>query len=53
MVGYAAPPLPNKLTNVHEYDLFQSITVLGSSSLIPPATKSPTCLFLASAGNVQ
>ena len=52
MVGYAAPPLSNKLTNVHKYDLFQSITVLGSSSLIPPAAKSPTCLFLASAGNV-
>ena len=53
MVGYAAPPLSNKLTNVHEYDLFQSITVLGSSSRIPPATKSPTCLFLAGTGNVQ
>ena len=53
MAGYAAPPLSDKLTNIHEYDLSQSITVLGSSSRIPPATKSPTCLFLAGAGNVQ
>ena len=53
MVGYAALLLSNKLTDVHEYDLFQSITVLGSSSRVPPATKSPTCLFLAGAGNVQ
>ena len=53
MVGYAAPPLTNKLTNIHEYDLFQSITVLGSSSRVPPATESLTCLFLADTGNVQ
>ena len=24
MVRYAAPPLSNKLTNVHEYDLFSN-----------------------------
>ena len=53
MVGYAAPLLSSKLTNVHEYGFFQSPTVLGNSSRIPPATKSPTCLFLASAGDVQ
>ena len=53
MVGYAAPPLSSKLTNVHEYGFLQSPTVLGNSSRIPPATESPTCLFLAGAGNVQ
>ena len=53
MVGYAAPPLSSKLTNVQEYGFFQSPTVLGNSSQIPPATKSPTCLFLAGAGDVQ
>ena len=51
MVGYTAPPLSSKLTNVHEYGFFQSPTVLGNSSRILPATKSPTCLFLASAGD--
>ena len=53
MVGYAAPLLSSKLTNVHEYGFFQSTMAQGSSSQIPPATKSPTCLFLAGAGNVQ
>ena len=53
MVGYAAPLLSGKLANVHEYGFFQSSTVLGNSSRIPPATKSPTCWFLAGAGNVQ
>ena len=53
MVGYAAPPLSSKLTNVHEYGFFQSPTVLGNSSRIPSATKSPTCLFLAGAGDIQ
>ena len=53
MVGYAAPLLSSKLTNVHEYGFFQSLTVLGNSSRISPATKSPSCLFLAGAGNVQ
>ena len=52
MIGYAAPRLSSKLTNVHEYGFFQSTTVLGNSSRIPPATKCPTCLFLAGAGNV-
>ena len=51
MVGYAAPLLSSKLTNVHEYGFCQSPTVLGNSSRIPPA--SPTYLFLAGAGNVQ
>ena len=53
MVGYAAPLLSSKLTNVHEYGFFQSRTVLENSSRILPATKSPTCLFLAGAGDVQ
>ena len=53
MIGYAAPLLSSKLTNVHEYGFFQPTTVLGNSSQIPPATKSPTCLFLAGVGNVQ
>ena len=53
MVGYAAPLLSSKLTKVHEYGFFQPPTVLGNSSRIPPATKNPTCLFLAGAGNVQ
>ena len=53
MVGYAAPLLSSKLTNVHEYGFFQSTMAQGNSSRIPPATKSPTCLFLAGAGNVQ
>ena len=53
MVGYAAPLLSSKLTNVHGYGFFQSATVLRNSSLIPPAAKSPTCSFLAGAGNVQ
>ena len=53
MVGYAAPLLSSNLTNIHEYGFFQSPTVLGNSSRILPATKSPTCLLLAGAGNVQ
>ena len=53
MVGYAAPLLSSKLTNVHKCGFFQSPTVLGNNSRIPPATKSPTCLLLAGAGNVQ
>ena len=53
MVGYAAPLLSSNLANVHEYDFFQSPTVLGNSSRILPATKGPTCLLLAGAGNVQ
>ena len=53
MVGYSAPLLSSKLTNVHEYGFFQSPTVLENSSQIPPATESPTCLFLAGAGDVQ
>ena len=53
MVRYAAPLLSSKRTNVHENGFFQSVTVLGNSSRTPPATKSPTCLFLAGAGIVQ
>ena len=53
MVGYAAPPLPNSPTNVYECSLPNPTTVLGNSSQVPPATRSPTCLFLAGAGNVQ
>ena len=53
MMEYAAPLLSSKLTNVHEYGFFQPTTVLGNSSRTPPATKSPTCLFLAGVGDVQ
>ena len=53
MVGYAAPLLSSKWTSTHEYGFFQSPTVLENSPRIPPATKSPTCLFLAGAGDVQ
>ena len=53
MVEYAALLLSSKLTSVHEYGFLQATTVLGNSSRIPSATKSPTCLFLAGAGNVQ
>ena len=53
MISYAAPLLSSKLTNVHEYGFFRSPTVPENSSRISPATKSPTCLFLAGAGNVQ
>ena len=53
MVEYAAPLLSSKRTSAHEYGFFQSPTVLGDSSRIPSATKSPTCLLLAGAGNVQ
>ena len=52
MVRYAAPLLSNKPTNVHDYGLFQPTTAQGNSSQILSATKSPTCLFLAGAGNV-
>ena len=52
MVRYAAPLLSSKLTNVHEYGFFQSTTAQGNSSRIPPATKSPTCLFQVGASNV-
>ena len=53
MVEYAALLLSSKLICVHEYGFFQLPTVLGNSSRISSATKSPTCLFLAGAGNVQ
>ena len=46
MVGYAAPLLSSKLTNVHEYGFFQSPTVLGNSSRIPSVTKSSPYEFL-------
>ena len=46
MVGYAAPLLSSKLTNVHEYGFFQSPTVLGNSSRIPSVTKSAPYVFL-------
>ena len=46
MVRYAAPLLPNKLSNVYEYGLFQPTTVPGHSSRILSATKSSTYLFL-------
>ena len=52
MVRYAAALLSSKLANVHEYGFFQSTTVQGNSSRILLATKSPTCLFLAGAGNI-
>ena len=53
MVKYAAPLLSSKRISAHEYGFFQSPTVLGNSSRTPPATKSPTCLFLAGAGDIQ
>ena len=46
MVRYAAPPLPNKPTNVYEYGLSHPTTVPGNSSQILSATKSSTYLFL-------
>ena len=46
MVRYAAPLLPNKLSNVYEYGLFQPTTVPGHSSRILSATKSSTYLLL-------
>ena len=49
MVGYAAPLLSSKLTNVHEYGFFQSPTVLGNSSQISSANKSSPYLFLVEA----
>ena len=52
MVRYAAPLLSSKLANVHEYGFFQLTTAQGNSFRILSATKSPTCLFLAGAGNV-
>ena len=52
MVRYAAPLLSSKPANVHEYGFLQSTTAQGNSSRILSATKSPTCLFLAGAGNV-
>ena len=52
MVRYAAPLLPSKLANVHEYGFFQLTAAQGNSSRTLSATKSPTCLFLAGAGNV-
>ena len=52
MVRYAAPLLLSKPANVYEYGLFQSTTAQGNSSRTLSATKSPTCLFLAGAGNV-
>ena len=53
MVEYAAPLLSSKWTSVHEYGFFHSLTIVRNSSQIPSATKSPTCLFLAGAGDVQ
>ena len=52
MVRYAAPQLPDKLSNIHEYGFFQLTTAQGNSSRTLSATKSPTCLFLAGASNV-
>ena len=52
MVRYTAPLLSSKPANVYEYGLFQPTTAQGNSSRILSATKSPTCLFLAGAGNV-
>ena len=52
MVRYAAPLLSNKPANVYEYGLFHPTTAQGNSSRILSATKSPTCLFLAGAGNI-
>ena len=46
MVRYAAPPLPNKPSNVYEYGLSQPTTVPGHSSRILSATKSSTYLLL-------
>ena len=53
MVEYAAPLLSSKRTSAHEYGFFHSLTIVRNSSRIPSATKSPTCLFLAGAGDVQ
>ena len=53
MVRYTALPPPNNPTNAYECGLPYPTTVLGNSSRIPSVTKSPTCLFLAGAGNVQ